>query len=65
MQRLKVVCSPPQPKTYRCSADMWRALTKTGSNFDLIVLVNILLKKLQVNPSLTGNYIMPLAVSSK
>ncbi|XP_060089002.1 maestro heat-like repeat-containing protein family member 7 [Heteronotia binoei] len=48
----------------RCAADIWRALTKTGSNFDLMVLVNILLKKLQVNPNLTGNYITSLVAVS-
>ncbi|XP_077189732.1 maestro heat-like repeat-containing protein family member 7 isoform X2 [Paroedura picta] len=48
----------------RCASDMWRALTKTGSNFDLMVLVNILLKKLQINPNLTGNYITPLAAAA-
>ncbi|KAL8178622.1 UNVERIFIED_CONTAM: hypothetical protein K2H54_054190 [Gekko kuhli] len=48
----------------RSAADMWRALTKTGSNFDLMVLVNILLKKLQMNSNVNGNYITSLVAAS-
>ncbi|XP_054836364.1 maestro heat-like repeat-containing protein family member 7 [Eublepharis macularius] len=46
----------------RFAADMWCALTKMSSNFDLVVLMNILLKKLQVNPKVTENDIIPLAI---
>ncbi|XP_066480703.1 maestro heat-like repeat-containing protein family member 7 [Tiliqua scincoides] len=47
----------------RYSTEMWHVLTKTFSDDELITLVHILLKKLQMNPKVTSNYITPLTVS--
>ncbi|KAF7244389.1 Maestro heat-like repeat-containing protein family member 7, partial [Varanus komodoensis] len=48
----------------RFAAEMWYVLTKMCSDDELTVLVNILLKKLQLSPKSTGNYIVPLAAAS-
>ncbi|CAI5777098.1 heat-like repeat-containing family member 7 isoform X2 [Podarcis lilfordi] len=48
----------------RYASEMWHVLTKTCSNDDLTLLVNVLLKKLQLSPKVTGNYITPLAAAS-
>ncbi|XP_042318533.1 maestro heat-like repeat-containing protein family member 7 isoform X2 [Sceloporus undulatus] len=48
----------------RFSAEMWYVLAKTCSDSEITVLVNILLKKLQLSPKATGNYTTPLAAAS-
>nr|XP_034959523.1 maestro heat-like repeat-containing protein family member 7 isoform X3 [Zootoca vivipara]XP_034959524.1 maestro heat-like repeat-containing protein family member 7 isoform X3 [Zootoca vivipara] len=48
----------------RYASEMWHVLTKTCSYNDLTLLVNVLLKKLQMSPKVTGNYITPLAAAS-
>nr|XP_020655326.1 maestro heat-like repeat-containing protein family member 7 [Pogona vitticeps] len=53
----------PFPMT-RFSAEIWCMLTKTCSDYELTVLVKVLLKELQLNPKATGNYITPLAAAS-
>ncbi|XP_063155920.1 maestro heat-like repeat-containing protein family member 7 [Candoia aspera] len=48
----------------RFAAEMWYGLTKSCSYYELDVLVNVLLKELQLSPKATGNYITPLAAAS-
>ncbi|XP_062991509.1 maestro heat-like repeat-containing protein family member 7 [Elgaria multicarinata webbii] len=48
----------------RFAAEMWYALTKSCLDDEINVLVNILLKKLQLSPKATGNYITPLAAAT-
>ncbi|KAH0618583.1 hypothetical protein JD844_017934 [Phrynosoma platyrhinos] len=48
----------------RFSAEMWYVLVKTCSDSELTVLVNILLKKVQLSPKATGDYITPLVAAS-
>ncbi|KAJ7332681.1 hypothetical protein JRQ81_014861 [Phrynocephalus forsythii] len=48
----------------RFSAELWCMLTKSCSDYELTVMVKVLLKELQLSPKATGNYITPLAAAS-
>nr|XP_060629546.1 maestro heat-like repeat-containing protein family member 7 [Anolis sagrei ordinatus] len=48
----------------RFSAEMWYVLTKACSDYELTIIANTLLKKLQLSPKATGDYATPLAAAS-
>ncbi|XP_062834362.1 maestro heat-like repeat-containing protein family member 7 isoform X9 [Anolis carolinensis] len=47
----------------RFSAEMWYVLIKACSDYELTIIANTLLKKLQLSPKATGDYTTPLAAA--